>query len=58
MVLVRVGGGLNISYSPYLVRYLKGNVPPDNFILNGTAMWDLELLDQIRADLGADDSLA
>jgi len=41
----------------YLVRYLQGNVPPDNFVLNGTAMWDPDLLDQIRADLGADDSL-
>ena len=41
----------------YLVRYLQGNVPPDNFILNGTALWDPGLADQIRADLGNDDSL-
>jgi dipeptidyl aminopeptidase/acylaminoacyl peptidase len=38
----------------YLVQYLQGNVPPDNFILNGTALWDAGVLDQALENLDLD----
>ena len=28
----------------YLVRHLQGNVPPENFLLHGTAVWDAGVL--------------
>ena len=36
----------------YLVRHLQDNVPPENFILNGTAMWDAGALEKTREELG------
>jgi len=38
----------------YLVQYLQGNVPPNNFILNGTALWDPGLVEKANEDLDAD----
>ncbi|MDB9953858.1 S9 family peptidase, partial [Porticoccaceae bacterium] len=35
----------------YLVRHLQGNVPPENFLLNGTMLWDAEVLKKIREEL-------
>ena len=38
----------------YLVQHLQGNVPPDNFILNGTALWDAGVLEQSLENLDVD----
>ena len=35
----------------YLVRHLQGNVPPENFVLDGIAMWDAEALKNMREEL-------
>lgn len=39
----------------YLVRHLQGNLPPENFVLDGTAMWDAGVLEKLREDLGVPD---
>jgi len=38
----------------YLVQHLQGNFPPENFLLNGTAMWDAGLLKEMRDTIGID----
>jgi hypothetical protein len=35
----------------YLVRHLQSNLPPENFLLNGTAMWDAGGLEKIQEEL-------
>ena len=38
----------------YLVRHLQGNVPPENFLLNGTALWDAGVLEELIKEADPD----
>lgn len=69
--LTRANRDFDISYDPdyawgpttyqirrgwdYLVRHLLDEIPPENFLLNGTAMWDSGALKNLREDLGVSD---
>ena len=65
----RVNKDIDLSYDPgsswglttyqirrgwdYLVRHLQGGCPPNQFILNGTAMWDSGALEKLREEVGS-----